>query len=284
MTLKIRSMTLAEVQIALNWAAQEGWNPGLYDAEPFYKADPDGFLLAELDEQPIGCISVVRYSQKFGFIGLYIVQPEWRGKGYGLKLWQTAWQQFVSNLDADASIGLDGVLDREATYRQAGFVPAYRHVRHLHQPDGSARHLDWIIPLNQLPLAEILRYDAELFPASRSQFLESWLQMPESAAYGVVEQDRLVGYGVIRRCVQGFKVCPLFADSLEIAEAILQALIVQAGTEPVFIDTPDIHPALPILKQRYALEPMFTCVRMYWGQVPKLPVDRIFGVTTLELG
>ncbi|MBD1858218.1 MULTISPECIES: GNAT family N-acetyltransferase [Leptolyngbya] len=284
MTLKIRSMTLAEVQIALNWAAQEGWNPGLYDAEPFSKADPDGFLLAELDEQPIGCISVVRYSQKFGFIGLYIVQPEWRGKGYGLKLWQTAWQQFVSRLDADASIGLDGVLAREATYRQAGFVPAYRHIRHLHQPDGSAQHPDWVIPLNQLPLAEILRYDAELFPASRSHFLESWLQMPESAAYGVVEQNRLVGYGVIRRCVQGFKVCPLFADSLEIAEAILQALIVKAGTEPVFIDIPDVHPALPSLKQRYALEPMFTCVRMYWGQVPTLPVDRIFGATTLELG
>lgn len=201
-----------------------------------------------------------------------------------MKLWQTAWQQFVSRLDADASIGLDGVLAREATYRQAGFVPAYRHVRHLHQPDGSAQHPDWVIPLNQLPLAEILRYDAELFPASRSQFLESWLQMPESAAYGVVEQNRLVGYGVIRRCVQGFKVCPLFSDSLEIAEAILQALIVKAGTEPVFIDIPDVHPALTSLKQRYALEPMFTCVRMYWGQVPTLPVDRIFGATTLELG
>ena len=40
-----RRMQADELQIAIDWAQQEGWNPGLHDAETFYQADPDGFLL-----------------------------------------------------------------------------------------------------------------------------------------------------------------------------------------------------------------------------------------------
>ena len=57
-----------------------------------------------------------------------------------------------------------------------------------------------------------------------------------------------------------------------------------AGAQQLFIDIPNIHPALPILIQRYCLQPVFTCVRMYWGNMLHLDVERIFGVTTLELG
>ncbi|HLA33082.1 MAG TPA: GNAT family N-acetyltransferase, partial [Pseudomonas sp.] len=31
-------MTRAEVDLAIDWAAAEGWNPGLHDADCFYAA------------------------------------------------------------------------------------------------------------------------------------------------------------------------------------------------------------------------------------------------------
>lgn len=87
----IRNMTPDEVErIAVEWAAKEGWNPGIYDAPCFYAADPKGFFAGFLGDEPIACISAVAYDPDFAFIGFYIVNPEHRGKGYGLKIWNAA--------------------------------------------------------------------------------------------------------------------------------------------------------------------------------------------------
>mgnify|MGYP003581476289 CR=1 FL=1 len=72
----IRTMTREEVDIAIDWAAAEAWNPGFYDADCFYAADPNGFLIGLLGDEPIATISVVRYGDSFGFLGFYIVKPE----------------------------------------------------------------------------------------------------------------------------------------------------------------------------------------------------------------
>ena len=101
----IRMMSPAEVDRALAWAAEEGWNPGLEDADAFRSADPDGFLLAVEDATPIGCIAAVRYGASFGFLGLYIVRPDHRGRGVGITLWRAALERFAGRV-----IGLDGVV------------------------------------------------------------------------------------------------------------------------------------------------------------------------------
>jgi hypothetical protein len=41
----VRNMTEADLALALEWAAAEGWNP--HDARCFYAADPQGFLIGE---------------------------------------------------------------------------------------------------------------------------------------------------------------------------------------------------------------------------------------------
>ena len=280
----IRGMQPSELQVALDWAAQEGWNPGLHDAMAFYATDPSGFLLAELDGEPIGCICAVRYSAQFGFIGLYIVKPQYRGRGYGMQLWETALQGLKDRLDEEgSSIGLDGVLEREINYRQAGFKTTYSHIRHVCNPMPCDRVPDEVVSLTDVPLEAIALYDAELFPAPRPKFLEPWIRL-SGAAYGVMEGDRFVGYGVLRPCRQGFKIGPLFAETLEIADRLFRALIHHAQEKPVFIDIPDVNSALPVLVERYGLQPVFTCVRMYWGSEPTIDPERIFGITTLELG
>ena len=283
--LKIRQMSPTDVQLALNWATAEGWNPGLNDATVFYATDKAGFLIAEVNGEPIACISAVCYDATFAFIGLYIVKTGWRGQGYGIQIWQAAWQQLEERLNfTQPSIGLDGVVEKEATYRKTGFIPAYRHIRHVYQTPNSGLPPIGVVPLVDVPFAEVIRYDAELFPVSRPQFLQPWINVKGGAAYGFLNAGKLKGYGVIRPCHQGFKIGPLFADNLEIAECLFLALTSHAISQLVFIDIPDANSAIAFLTKRFDLQPVFTCIRMYCYRTPFADVNRIFGVTTLELG
>ena len=72
-------------------------------------AEPGGFLIGELRDEPVGCISAVSYGGRYGFIGLYIVRPEYRGRGYGLRLWQAAMARLEGH-----NVGLDGVVAQQA--------------------------------------------------------------------------------------------------------------------------------------------------------------------------
>ena len=68
-SLQIRTVTRGDLDLLVEWAAGEGWNPGLADADCFYAADPAGFLIACINNEPIGCISVVTYKSAFAFLG-----------------------------------------------------------------------------------------------------------------------------------------------------------------------------------------------------------------------
>lgn len=275
---KIRPMTLADLELSLEWAATEGWNPGIYDAEAFYAADPEGFLIGEIEGEPISSISALRYDNTFGFMGLYIVKPNWRGQGFGLSTWNAGLK-----LLGERNIALDGVLAQVENYRKFGFQPAYRHLRY----SGLGMTTDTnksISPLSDVPAERLLNYDRQCFPTPRPEFLKKWINQPENAAYGFLKDGNLCGYGVLRKCRNGFKIGPLFAEDLEIAEALFLALINNGQNQPIFLDTPDANPLAISLAQKYGMQPVFECVRMYTRGIPDFDITRVFGVTTLELG
>jgi len=51
--LSIGRASRSEIDTMAEWAAAEGWNPGLRDAECFYAADPEGFWVARADGAPV---------------------------------------------------------------------------------------------------------------------------------------------------------------------------------------------------------------------------------------
>jgi ribosomal protein S18 acetylase RimI-like enzyme len=275
--LVLRRMTEADLALALEWAAAEGWNPGLNDAHCFYAADPEGFFLAELDGAPIGCVSAVRYGSGFGFLGLYIVKAEHRGQGFGLELWRAALDHL-----GDRVIGLDGVVAQQENYRKSGFRLAFRNIRQKIRGGGAAP--SGLTDLAAIPIEEILRYDETVFPASRAEFLKSWIGQAQAVALGVVDGQRLKGCGVLRACREGFKIGPLFADDEETADRLFAGLMAGVPGAPVFLDTPDTNPGAIALASRHAMTPIFETARMYKNGAPQTRLDRCFGVTTFELG
>jgi GNAT superfamily N-acetyltransferase len=166
----IRSMTRSEVDIAVDWAAAEGWNPGWHDAGCFHAADHGGFFVGLLEGQPVATISAVKYGDSFAFVGFYIVKPEFRGQGYGMQIWNAA----LATLGG-RNVGLDGVVDQQENYRKSGFALAYRNIRYQGAGAGAVQSEGDFVPLSTLGFDEIARYDRPFFPDDRRKFLEHWL-------------------------------------------------------------------------------------------------------------
>jgi GNAT superfamily N-acetyltransferase len=275
--LVIRNMNEKEVGLALDWAAAEGWNPGLNDAECFYAADPNGFFLGELAGEPVGCVSAVAYDSAFAFLGLYLVAPQHRGRGFGRKLWDAA-MAYLNGLN----VGLDGVLAQQANYCKSGFALAYRNIRYRGMGGGSEP--GGSIDLSSAPFEEIARYDATVFPAPRTNFLRRWIEQPHGAALGLMRNGRLIGYGVLRPCREGFKIGPLFAGNPQAADTLFRGLACRASGQPIFLDALEANPAALALAQRHGMQPVFETARMYTKGPPAAPIAECYGVTTFELG
>jgi GNAT superfamily N-acetyltransferase len=277
--LDIRRMEPADLDLALDWAAGEGWNPGRRDALAFWGADSDGLLMGFLDGEPVAAIACARYDDAFGFVGLYLVRPEMRGRGLGLALWRAGHDQ----LGARTS-GLDAVDAQVSNYERSGYRVEGHTYRHQGRgPAGTAAAE--LAPIDDVPWEELLAMDARAFPAVRESFLRAWTAQPGVRGLALVRGGSLAGYGVIRPCREGNKVGPVFAHDRDGAEAILDGLLAELRPDdPWWIDTPDTNPAAIELARDRGLEPGFRTARMYRGEPPEYERRLVFGVTTLELG
>jgi GNAT superfamily N-acetyltransferase len=277
--LRIRPMRPDEISIAVNWAAAEGWNPGLVDHACFATVDPHGFFIGELEGEPAATVSCVNYDASFAFLGFYIVREDLRGRGFGLRIWNAA----IAHAGPRA-IGLDGVVAQQQNYRKSGFELAYANVRYggtVAPPDAPQAG---VIALTQVPLATVAAYDATVFPAPRTAFLRAWIGSPGHLGRAFVRDGRLAGWGVIRPCRKGRKIGPLVADDRAAAEVVLSALLAGVGDGEIFLDVPSVNRDAVALAQALGLAPVFETARMYTAAIPPLRSERIFGVTTFELG
>lgn len=280
MTFEIAVGSADDVQRMAHWAADEGWNPGNTDVHAFFAADPRAFLIGRLAGEPVVCISVVKYGQASGFLGFYIARPQVRGKGYGIKVWNAGMARL-----AGRNVGLDGVVAQQGNYRKSGFRNAWNNIRHEGAPPPAAPPAGVsLVDARSVAFDKLAAYDRRFFPEARDSFLAAWISLPERAAMVAVRDGELAGFAVLRACQAASRVGPLFADSADIAAALVSALAAKTGATAVAIDTPDINKAAIMLAERLGLKPSFETARMYTGPIPAVDTSGIYGVTSLELG
>jgi len=279
--MQIRPIQPDELAIVTAWATDYGWNPGIYDADCLYEIQKSQFFVGIVDDQPVGCVASIAYTDQYGFICFFAVAPDHRGKGYGKQLWRHA----LSVLNTH-SIGLDDNTSN-IDYKQDGFREAYRNLRMSTTISHDAPELpphQKIVSLKELPFEQIEAYEAGVFPASRPQFLRYWINNPQSHSLGFLSNDQLLGYGIIHPCQTGYKISPLLADNRGIARAIIQSFSHRIGSIPVFVDVPETNPAGVNMAMRLGMGITMKAKRYYRGEIPQLPTEKMYGVSTFEFG
>jgi GNAT superfamily N-acetyltransferase len=278
--MRFRTMSREEVGTAVAWAAEEGWNPGLADAECFFATDPDGFFCAERDGKIVGTVSVVNYDDRFSFYGLFIVDPLYRARGIGMRLYRHAMRHAGSRI-----VGCDGVVAMADKYQKdGGLFFHYNNARH--EGTGGGTMPAGLIPVQDVDFDQLADYDAAHFPARRERFLRCWISRP--GHYGLARLGSggvILGYGVRRACHAGHKIGPLFARDRATAGILLDGLVAGIPGEKFYLDIPVPNTDAVALVRDRGMNPVFSTARLYSTPEPvPLPLEEIFGVTTFELG
>lgn len=277
--MRIRTMTLDDLETVLGWAREEGWNPGLHDARAFLASDPDGFLIGEIDGNPVAAVSVVQHAPDLGFLGLYLVRDGFRGQGLGFAIWQAGMARLEGR-----TVGLDGVVAQQPNYRRSGFALSHRNVRFSGAAPAPAEPGAELRPLDPALRAAVAPFDAAITGYARPRFLDAWLApAPSREGLALVRDGVLTGYGVARGCVEGTKIGPLYAAGEADAETLFRGLA--AGRSgPVILDVPEPNAAAVSLAGRLGLAPVFETARMWRGPAPAERLSAVWGVATFELG
>jgi len=281
--LQFQKLDFEGLQTLVKWAEDEGWNPGPNDAEIYWATDPDGYYGYFHNDELIAGGSIVSYNKQFGFMGFFIVKPEYRSLGIGRKLWYQRRDTLLSRLNDDASVGMDGVIAMQTFYKKGGFEIAFRDERH--EKIGEEFIIDQnISPIIKDDFDSILEYDKQCFGFSRPQFLIPWLKQPDVKTFKYSNNGKLEGFAIIRKANKGYKICPLFADNSTIAEELYKACLNSVVGKPLYLDIPVINSDAVSLTQKYNTTYVFECARMYYGKAPNIEINKVFGITTFELG
>lgn len=265
-----------ELSTVLDWAATEGWNPGLEDAPAFFAADTQGFFVAVEDDRPVAAISVVNHTDHFAFLGLYIALPDMRGQGVGYGLWTHALAHAGTR-----TIGLDGVPEQQGNYEMSGFVAAGGTTRFAGQVTAGAAPS--VRPARPDEVPELIAREARASGVEKARYLSAWFEESEGRQTLVDEGSvGLTGFCTVRRCRAGAKIGPLIADDAATASRLMEQAAGVFG-EDITIDVPNRSAELSEICGRFGLQPGFQTARMYKGPAPKA-AGGFFAVTSLELG
>jgi ribosomal protein S18 acetylase RimI-like enzyme len=263
-----------DMKTIIAFAKAEGWNPGDGDDIAFKAVDPEGFFVAKVDGDVVGCISVVNHNDEFAYVGMYICRPDYRGKGIGMTLWNYAFKHAGTR-----NMGLDGVREQESNYVKSGFVAVMDTCRYEGQLQAQTH--SGIRPAGDDDIDDLIEMDAAANDVRRERFIRSWVA-PASNRKTVIFDDAS-GFATIRTSQYGVKIGPVVCDDTDKALMLMRACLDQIPSDQVFVDVPADNKAMVSTLNDKGFSEVFVATRMYRGKAPQIS-PKLHAIGSMELG
>ena len=272
------------------WAVDEGWRPTQYSAEACYKADLQGYFLLFLNDKPIASLSAVRcLDTKIAFISLYIVRKPFRGKGFGRILWDT----IAAPLKEEGyTLGLDALPKDTDFYGKTGFtvVGTDQVWAYVAETPCIPTAVQNIREIKVSDFERIAHFDKQISGYERKNFLYDWIFKPGTSTFMVVNDNEVLGYGVISDRVSpsagentGCRIGPLYAISSDVAKLLLEHLIASVSSRPILIDVPESNQACTQLLSALDFNKVCDLVSMRDEVGPADNLEKVYGKSSLAL-
>ena len=233
--------------------------------------------------QPVGTVATITYEGGVAWIGMVLVDPQFRRRGIGSLLLKGA----LAYLEGCPSIKLDATPAGKEVYDKLGFADEYR----LHRVTCSAMpslqeaDSDGVLPLDESSLGPIIEWDRLVFGANRSVVLESLLKNAPESAFCLRRQGVLRGFCLGRRGTLFHQIGPVVAETPEDARALLCAAFRGLTGRTVVMDVPDAQPELWAWLESLGFVRQRPFIRMFSNSnhSPGIPAKQ-FAIAGPELG
>lgn len=263
----IRKMELSDTEDLMRLKNAEGWNQTEKDWALLIQYRASVNLVAVLDKQIVGTVCAINYANTVAWIGMMLVDKEFRGRGISKLLLREA----INKLDRCASIKLDATPAGKPVYLKLGFKDEtilYRMVHPSVQKISKVRDSDNAVQILPEDLPEVIEYDKTVFGADRSALIKILYENYPELAFLIRENNKVIGFCLGRRGARFTQIGPVFAGSTEGAQTLIQSVSEHLSGQAVVVD---IHANKPSLKawlegQGFVSQRPFD--RMYLDQNP----------------
>jgi hypothetical protein len=135
----------------------------------------------------------------------------------------------------------------------------------------------------------MVKYDTSLWGSSRHEMFNTMLMQPESYAFVTFNQKTgaINGYGVIRPCIKGYRIGPIYCEDKESAKLLTEILTAQipSGSKIIF-DIPDKNTFSHLFAEYFNLTAAseVDTKAMFKGEPHDGREEICYGVASLEIG
>jgi GNAT superfamily N-acetyltransferase len=227
-----RTMKFSDIDAGLSLCRAANWNQLAHDWELFLHLNSQGCRVAIAEDRVIGTVTTIRYQHFFSWIGMVLVDPDFRRQGIGMQLLLDA----LDILQDEETVKLDATPDGREVYLKLNFVDEYRLSRMSTIFDGAALESYDVRLFQKKDLEGLYAFDSKIFGADRQSLLQWMLEAEPKYAYVVEANNEIHGYCLGRQGYNSIHIGPVIANNIDVAKSLVAAILHNCIGRPVILD------------------------------------------------
>ena len=259
-------MTERDIAAGMRLKELAGWNQTEADWKRFLRAGRDGCFAAEEDGQVCGTAVTIDYGGRFAWVGMVLVDSDFRGRGIGTRLLERC-IEYLDSIGVPC-IKLDATPLGKPIYEKLGFVTEYKLERWIlkRAPASLSRGADTAEPMPAPLLDFVMKADGEAFGADRSAILRSVNEDEPRFTDGLWNAGGMEGYAFGRHGSFADHLGPWIAKDASTGQRILEQFLAQSSRETVVTDCLQANLFAKTLLQARGFEYARPLTRMFRGR------------------
>lgn len=263
----LRKMSIDDIGAAMKLSNAEGWNQTENDWKLLIEYPANVCMVAQMDNKVIGTTTAMNYASDEAWIGMVLVDKEYRGYGVSKALLA----RILEKTAFIKSIKLDATQAGRPVYHKFGFKDEYVIVRMVNISAMMLSTVEFEIkpePIRFSDTHEIVAIDESVFGVNRKQLIKFLLRRYPAKGWLLRRRGEIVGFVLGREGNKYHHIGPLVASSTSDAMMLVSKVVGDLTNKSIVLDVLfdkkeliDLLNSLGFIRQR-------DFVRMYKNENP----------------